>query len=599
MAHLTLETRASARLARGIFTFFASALLAGGTLAQDAAPFPRPQLEPEAGTGRADKSLATAKRFMISTANPLASEAGREILREGGSAVDAAIAAQLVLGLVEPQSSGLGGGAFLLHWDQAAKEITAYDGRETAPAAAKPDRFLKDGKPLDFGFAVHSGLSIGTPGVPRLLEEAHREHGKLPWARLFEPAIKLARDGFEISSRLYYLLRWYGADGLSPEAQRYFFDGNGSPFPIGYLLRNPGYAATLEAISQGGADAFYKGPIADAIVAAVEKAPNVAGDLTRRDLDRYQVKKRAPVCVDYRKKRVCGMGPPSSGGIAVGQILKLVERFDLGQGPGAAMRTPSIHLVAEAERLAYADRGRYLADPDFVAVPAGLLDPSYLETRSALIRPDAVMETVEPGTPFGADKHAFGIDATTERPGTSHLSVIDADGNTVAMTTTIEGVFGSGVLAAGFLLNNQLTDFSFKPDDSAGAPIANRVEAGKRPRSTMAPTLVFNEDGSLFAALGSPGGARIVPFVVKTLVGLIDWQLDAQAAIDLPNFGSTGGPVELEFGWSTIWRGLALRSMGHSVTPDLMNSGIHAIVRRGAVLEGGADPRREGVALGD
>jgi gamma-glutamyltranspeptidase/glutathione hydrolase len=572
---------------------FVAAFPAG---AQEYLPPARQQLEPEAGTGRTDKSLATAKSFMISTANPLASEAGREILRDGGSAVDAAIAAQLVLGLVEPQSSGLGGGAFLMHWDQRAGRITAYDGRETAPAAATPDRFMKDGKPLSFDVAVHSGLSIGTPGVVRLLERVHTQHGKLPWARLFEPALKLAREGFEVSTRLYYLLRWYGQSGLSPEARRYFFDGNGSAYPIGYLLKNPAYAATLEAIAAGGADAFYKGPIAATIVAAVKAAPNAAGDLSLDDLARYEVKERPPVCVDYRKKRVCGMGPPSSGGMAVAQILKLVERFDLGRDPEAAA---AMHIIAEAERLAYADRDRYLADPDFVPVPSGLLDPAYLEARSALIDPAKPMGKIEAGTPPGVDKRAFGNDATLERPGTSHLSVTDAEGNTVALTTTIEGVFGSGVFAAGFLLNNQLTDFSFRPADRTGQPIANRVEGGKRPRSTMAPTLVFDHDGRLFAALGSPGGARIVLFVVKTLIGLIDWNLDAQAAIDLPNFGSTGGPVELEFGWSTIWHALALKSMGHAIAPDLMNSGVHAVVRRNGTLEGGADPRREGVALGD
>jgi len=571
-----------------------------GVEAQDIPTPPRAQLEPEAATGRADTTLATAKSFMISTANPLASEAGREMLRAGGSAVDAAIAAQLVLGLVEPQSSGLGGGAFLMAWDGKQRKITAYDGRETAPRAALPDRFMWDGQPMDFDRAVHSGLSIGTPGTARLLEKAHREHGRLPWARLFEPALRLARDGFEVSTRLYYLLTWYGPSKLSAEAQHYFFDGNGSPYPIGYVLKNPAYAATLEALAAGGAEAFYKGPIAEAVVAAARAAPNAAGDLSLDDLARYEVKERTPVCIDYRSKRVCGMGPPSSGGVAVAQILKLVERFDLGSGPKAAMQTPAMHLVAEAERLAYADRDRYIADPDFVAVPtAGLLDGAYLATRSALIDPDRVMESVAPGAPPGADRHAFGIDATLERAGTSHISVIDAEGNAVAMTTTIEGVFGSGVFAAGFLLNNELTDFSFRPRDGTGAPIANRIEPLKRPRSTMAPTLVFDEDGSLFAALGSPGGSRIVLFVVKTLIGLIDWQLDAQAAIDLPNFGSTGGPVELEFGWSTVWQGLALRSLGHSVAPDLMNSGVHAVVRRGGRIEGGADPRREGVALGD
>lgn len=569
------------------------------TLHAEPVASPRLQLEPEAHTGFSDKSLAVAKKYMISTANPLASEAGREMLHQGGSATDAAIAAQLVLGLVEPQSSGLGGGAFFLHWDEGRKNLQAYDGRETAPAAAKPDRFMKAGKPIDFNAAVHSGLSIGTPGLVRLLEHTHQQHGKLPWARLFEPALKLARDGFEVSQRLYFLLRWFGPEGFSPAARHYFFDNTGSALPIGQRLKNPDYAATLEALAKGGADAFYTGPIADKIVAAVKGAPNTPGDLTLSDLATYKVVERAPLCVVYRAHRVCGMSPPSSGSMALAQALKILERFDLGSGPEDAMRTPAVHLIVEAERLAYADRDRYLADPDFVPVPKGLLDPQYLAARSALIDPAKAMAKAEPGLPPDADKRAFGIDATQENVGTSHLSVVDAEGNTVSLTTTIEGAFGSGVFAGGFLLNNQLTDFSFRPADESGTPIANRVEGGKRPRSTMAPTIVFDEKENVFATLGSPGGSRIILFVMKSLVGLIDWKLDAQAAIDLPNFGSTGKAVELEYGWSTIWRALLLKSYGHRISPDLMNSGLHAIVRRDGVLEGGADPRREGVALGD
>ncbi|WP_072394748.1 gamma-glutamyltransferase [Hyphomicrobium sp. CS1GBMeth3] len=568
-----------------------------GLQAQDS--IPRLQLEPEAGTGHSEKSLAVAKKHMISTAHPLASEAGLEMLRAGGSAVDALIAAQLVLGLVEPQSSGLGGGAFLVHWDERAKELKTYDGRETAPAAARPDRFIKGGEPLDFDFAVRSGLSVGTPGLPRLLEHIHKRHGKLPWAKLFEPALKLARDGFEISQRLYFMLRWFGTDGLSPAARSYFFDASSSPLPIGHRLHNPDYAATLEALAKGGADAFYAGPIADAIVSAVKTAPNAAGDLTLADLSAYKVAERPPLCVDYRKHRVCGMGPPSSGASTIGQTLKMIERFDLGHTPDEAMNVASLHLIAEAQRLAYADRNRYLADSDFVPVPAGLFDSRYLAARSALIDPERAMAKAEPGDPPTTEKHTFGVDATLERAGTSHLSVVDADGNAAAFTTTIEGPFGSGLYAAGFLLNNELTDFSFRPEDAQGRPVANRVEPGKRPRSSMSPTIVFDENGALFAALGSPGGSRIILFVTKALVGLIDWRLDAQAAIDRPNFGSTGRSVELEYGWSTMWRALALRSYGHQITPDLMNSGLHIVAKRNGALEGGADPRREGVALGD
>ena len=562
---------------------------------------PRQQMEPEASTGRTGKTLVRARSFLITTANAHASEAGREVLAAGGSATDAAIAAQLVLGLVEPQSSGIGGGGFFLHWDESANQLKAYDGRETAPAAAKSDRFLQDGRPMPFLAAAHSGLSIGTPGLPRLLEHVHKAHGKLPWARLFEPAIRLAREGFEVSPRLYFMLRWFGAEMFAPAARHYFFDTTGSARPIGHRLKNPEYAATLEAIARDGADAFYSGAIASAIVEAARGAPNAPSDLTLEDLAAYTVTERDPFCSGYRSFRICSIGPPSSGGVAVAQTLKMIERFDLGRGPEAAMNVGAMHLVAEAQKLAYADRSRYAADPAFVPVPvAGLLDTDYLAARSRLIDADAAMGRAEPGEPPGADRAAFGLDSELNDTGTSHLSVIDADGNAVAFTSTIEGAFGSGTFAEGFLLNNQLTDFSFRPADESGRPVANRVEGNKRPRSTMSPIVAFDQNGKLFATLGSPGGNRIILYVVKTLVGLIDWELDAQAAIDLPNFGSTGRATQLEYGWSTIWKGLQLKSYGHTIAPDLMNSGLHAIaVRPDGIIEGAADPRREGVALGD
>lgn len=574
-------------------------VLSGPLLAQDAFA-PRQQLEPEASTGRAEKSLARASRFMIATANAHATEAGREMLAAGGSATDAAIAAQLVLGLVEPQSSGLGGGGFFLHWDQAEETLKAYDGRETAPAAAKPERFMRAGAPMPWPEAAHSGLSIGTPGIPRLLEHAHKAHGKLPWSRLFQPAIRLAREGFEVSPRLYYMLRWFGAGMFAPDARAYFFDTTGSPRPIGHPLKNPAYAATLEALAKDGAAAFYAGPVAEGIVDAARNAPRAASDIALADLASYTVIEREPVCGDYRSYRICSIGPPSSGGLAVLQTLRMVERFDLGRGPDAAMNIQAMHLIAEAQKLAYADRRRYPADPAFAAVPvAGLLDDAYLAERSALIDLDTAMPDAEPGTPPGADRAALGADPSLKETGTSHLSVVDAEGNAVAFTTTIEGAFGSGVFAEGFLLNNELTDFSFRPTDAEGRPVANRVEGGKRPRSTMSPIVAFDSEGKLFAALGSPGGSRIVLFVTKALIGLIDWQLDAQAAVALPNFGSTGRATEIEYGWSSIWKGLLLKSYGHAIAPDLMNSGLHAIVRRADGLEGAADPRREGLAIGD
>jgi gamma-glutamyltranspeptidase/glutathione hydrolase len=570
------------------------ATLTQGVLAQ------RGQAEPETASGVTDKSLAVAARHMISAANPYAAEAGREMLRLGGSALDAAIAAQLVLGLVEPQSSGLGGGAFILNWDQKAKSLSAYDGRETAPRSAKPDRFLKDGTPIKFETAVKSGLSIGTPGLVRLLEVTHKKHGKLAWSKLFEPAIRLADEGFEVSSRLSFLLNWNGPASFSPEAQAYFFDANGRARSAGRLLKNPEYARTLRAISAGGARAFYKGPIAESIVAAARGAPNFPSDLTLADLAGYRVRSRNPLCTPYRSKRICGMGPPSSGGIAVAQITALLAKHDLGATPADTLNPKAVHLIAEAEKLAYADRERYLADPDFVAVPdAGLLDPAYIDMRRSLIDPSQAMARPEPGNPPNARRRAFGIDATLERAGTSHISVIDGQGNAVSMTTTIEGAFGSGVWASGFLLNNELTDFSFLPADASGTAIANRVEAAKRPRSTMAPTIIFDEKGNVEAVLGSPGGSRIIYYVVKSLVALIDWKLDAQAAAALTNFGSQGGPLEVETAWRSVGLSLKMHRFGHAVRPDLLNSGIHIVTRRNGRLEGGADPRREGKALGD
>jgi gamma-glutamyltranspeptidase/glutathione hydrolase len=537
----------------------------------------RGQIAPEAASGFTAKSLVRARRHMVVAANPYASVAGRDILRRGGSAVDAAIVVQLVLNLVEPQSSGIGGGAFLLHYSASERKVEAYDGRETAPAAAKPDRFLKDGRPMPFGQAVNSGLSVGAPGTLAMLELAHRRHGRLPWKELFEPAIRLASDGFLVSPRLSSLLSRQGVDSFAPSARRYFFDATGTAWPPDHHLFNPEFAATLRTIAARGSTAFYSGAIAEAIVRAVAEAPNHEGDLTLDDLAAYRAKEREPVCIDYRAHRVCGMGPPSSGGIAVAQALKLLEGFDLGRGPSAAMRPRALHLIAEAEKRAYADRDRYVADSDFVPVPDGLLDHSYIKARRDLIDP-LVASRAYAGTPRGFDKTAFGRDDTYEPSGTSHISIVDGEGNAVAMTTTIESGFGSRLWAAGFLLNNELTDFSFRPTSAGGRPVANRVEPGKRPRSSMAPTLVFDPQGRLMAVLGSPGGSRIILYVLKTVVALVDWDMDPRAAVAIEHFGSRGQRIAF----------------------DEMNSGLHVIRRADdGMLEGGADPRREGVALGD
>ena len=573
----------------------------------------RARIAPEAATGHAEKSVATARTYMVSAANPLAVEAGTRMLQDGGSAVDAAIAVQLVLNIVEPQSSGIGGGAFLLHWDAAARELRTYDGRETAPAAATPDRFLRDGRPIPFDKAVHSGLSIGVPGLVRLLEVAHQRHGKLPWPRLFEPAIALAENGFPVSPRLNLLLTWMGADNFDSAARRLFFNERGKARPVGFNLKNPAFANTLRIIAEGGSRAFYTGPIAEAIVAAATEAPNARGDMTLADLESYTIEERPPVCIAYRRRRICGMGPPSSGGIAVAQTLKLLEPFDLGRGPEATLNPSAMHLIAEAEKLAFADRDHYLADPAFVNVPATLLAASYLQQRRSFIDERAAMPRPEPGLPPGTQRQAFGDDGTLESVGTSHISIIDSAGNAVSMTTTIESAFGSRVLAAGFLLNNELTDFSFRPRDKHGRPIANAVAPGKRPRSSMAPTIVFDEAGKVEAVLGSPGGSRIILYVVKALIALIDWELDAQAAAALVNFGSRGGPLEIEYDpatsrealvrpWlstPTLYLAMRMRPFGHSVAPDLLTSGLHLVVVRPNGLEGGADPRREGIALGD
>jgi len=592
--------RSTARFAKGWRRHCAALLLAAlacvpllSARAQDARP------PPEIATDTAEKSLATAEHHMVSAANPYAAEAGREILRAGGSAVDAAIATQLVLNLVEPQSSGIGGGAFLLYWDAAAKELKAYDGRETAPASAGPDRFLVDGQPMPFNEAVRSGLSIGVPGIVRLLEMVHQRHGKLPWARLFEPAIRLAESGFDVSPRLYLLLRWQGPASFVPAARRYFFTETGSAWPIGFTLKNPEFADTLRRIAAEGASGFYEGPVADAIVKAVASAPIKAGGMTLADLAGYTAKERTPVCFEYRSYKICGMGPPSSGGPTVAQTLKLLEPFDLGKGPDAALQPEALHLIAEAEKLAYADRDRYMADPDFVTIPEGLLDPGYLDQRRALIDPMRAMDKAEPGAPPGLGGKPFGRDATKERSGTSQISIIDADGNAVSMTTTIEGAFGSHNWAAGFLLNNELTDFSFRPTDAEGGAIVNAVGPGKRPRSSMAPTIVFDDKGQVVAVLGSPGGSRIILYVIKTLIALIDWDMDAQAAADLLNFGSRGHGFEIELADPAVWTALKLKAFGHAIVPNLMNSGTHIVLKRGDRLEGAADARREGIAVGD
>jgi len=519
---------------------------------------------PEPDTGRVERPAAFAKRFMVSAADRRAVAAGLDMLRAGGSAADAAIAAQLVLGLVEPQSSGLGGGAFVLTWTEKDRRVRSFDARETAPAAAKPERFLdRHGNPEEFRRAVLSGRSVGVPGVPRLLEVLHREHGRLPWARLFTAAIRLAEQGTFKTQRLRRLLE------REPQMQRIY---------AGKRVANREYARTLRVLAKDGADAFYGGAIAADIVRAAHS------DLTVEDLARYRVVERAPVCGVYRGYRICGMGPPSSGATGVLQILGILEHTAFERAaPGSA---EAVHLFSEASRLAYADRARYVGDPDFAPVPvARMLDPRYLAARAQLIG-ERSMGFAPPGT------------LDPEAPGTSHISVVDGEGNAVSMTTSIEMAFGSHIFVRGFLLNNQLTDFSFRPE-YLGRPAVNRVAGGKRPRSSMAPTLVFDRDGGLKLALGSPGGLAIIDFVARTLVGVLDWRMDIQAAISAPNFGSTNGPTFLERGTAYEELGDALAARGHIINYARLTSGLHGIERVPGGWRGGADPRREGIAAGD
>ena len=541
---------------------------------------------------------ARAESYMIATANRHASEAGLAMLRRGGSAVDAAIAAQMVLNLVEPQSSGIGGGAFLLAYDAEARAVHAYDGRETAPAAVTPGLFLKaDGKPMKFYDAVIGGRAVGVPGLVAMLELAHRRHGRLPWAALFEPAIALAEQGFAVSHRLHQLIADSKGVGRFDAARAYFFTAEGAPKPVGTRLVNPAFAASLRTIASDGARAFYEGDIAAAMVAAIAGAEGNRGVMTLADLAGYRAMDREAVCRPYRTWRICGMGPPSSGGVTTLAILGLLEHFDLAAlAPGSV---EAVHLISEASRLAYADRARYLADSDFVAVPVrGLLDRGYLADRAALIDPARSMGKAVAGTPPHDDGARRADDPGGEQLSTTHLSVIDGFGNAVSMTSSVESAFGSRLMVRGFMLNNQLTDFSFRPQID-GVAVANRVAPGKRPRSSMAPTLVFDQDGELLLAVGSPGGSRIIGYVAETLIAMLDWGLDAQQALDQPHHVNRNGPIDLEAGTALAALEAALAARGHEVRLRKLTSGLHVVAVTADGLEGGADGRREGVALGD
>lgn len=579
-----------------------------------------------------------AKSYMVVTANPLATKAGCDVLRAGGSAADAAVAVQMVLGLVEPQSSGIGGGAFVVHYDAASKTVQTYDGRETAPAAANENylRWVSDSQqtaPLPN--ARRSGRAIGTPGTVRVLEMLHKDHGSQPWAGLFNPGVKLATDGFAISGRMADAIAGARADLLQdPDAVAYFLNPDLTPRGLGTTIKNPDYAATLKTIASQGAGAFYTGPIAQDIVEEIQRAqpgPDATvtaltpGLTTLADMSGYVAKKRDPVCIDYRAYKVCGMGPPSSGAIAVSQTLGILENFAMDRfGPtsvdlyGGKPSVLGVHLISEAQRLAYADRNKYVADTDFVDLPgvgvSSMLNKDYLRSRANLIRFDSSLGVAQPGTFAGA--MAMGQSAQ-EGKGTSHVSIVDAKGNVVSMTTTIESGMGAFRFVRGFLLNNELTDFSSVPSNTDG-PIANRIQANKRPRSSMAPTLVFKKapDGSidsLLMATGSPGGANIIQYVTKTVVGVVDWGLNAQQATALPNFGSSNSATTGIGGEHPNINAanngdqdplvIGLRQLGHTVSVAAQSSGVSTILRVKQdgkdLLQGGADPRREGLVLGD
>ena len=545
-----------------------------------------------------DSKSGFARHEMIAAANPLAAAAGLEMLKAGGSAVDAAIAVQMVLGLVEPESSGIGGGAFLLVFDPKTGKTTSFDGRELAPASARPDMFLgADGKPRSKGEAIPGGLSVGVPGVVSMLEMAHAKYGKLPWAKLFAPAITLAEDGFPVGPKLARTIKGFARGANMPDIRAHFYHADGTPLAEGEIYKNPEYGQSLRLIAAGGAKAFYTGPIAQAIVDKVQHAPVNPGGMTLEDLAGFKAQEREPVCGAYRVWRLCSMGPPSSGGIAIVQILGMLQRFPASQlQPGTLSEA---HLFTQASRLAYADRAKYIADTGFVNVPiAGLLDKDYIASRAALIDPARDMGTAQAGDP--PEKHAaLAPQVSPVLHGTSHLTIVDRRGEVIAMTTSVESVFGAEVMVKGFFLNNTLTDFSLDPVRD-GLPVANAPAPGKRPLSAMSPTIVFGKDGKFLLSVGSPGGPAIIDYVAQTLVAMLDGGLPPDKAIALPRQLNLNGPTRLEKSPENDALAPGLTAMGHQVSVVAgEGSGLHGIKKVKGGYIGGADPRRDGVVIGD
>ncbi|WP_318476039.1 gamma-glutamyltransferase [Photobacterium leiognathi] len=553
-------------------------------------------IEPEPTISQQSQQLVKGKEWMIAAANKYASEAGADVLSKGGSAVDAMITAQLVLGLVEPQSSGIGGGGFLVYWDNDNNQMTTFDGRETAPFAATPRLFQDNqGKPLKFYDAVVGGRSVGTPGTIKLLWRSHQQYGKLAWKSLFLPAIKLAKDGFIVSPRLAAMIE-QDAQHLSRflETKAYFFDNDGNPIKAGTKLTNPAYASTLRQIADYGPKAFYQGDIARDIVEAVQQAEGNPGVLNTMDLASYSVKQREPICAPYRQYQVCGMGPPSSGALTLGQILAMLNHYPLAKL--GADNVESWRLIGDASRLAFADRSRYMADNDYVPMPTrGLLDPTYIAQRAALLQGKQALTKVEPGSPPWDHAQKQTSNEAIELPSTTHLSIVDKEGNVVSLTSTIENSFGSRLMVRGFLLNNELTDFSFRSQID-GVPVANRIEPGKRPRSSMTPTIVM-KDNQPVLTIGSPGGSQIIGYVAKTLVAYLDWGMDLQQAINLPNMNNRFGTFELEQNTAATAWAPKLEKLGYKTQIKDLNSGIQAISIAPEQLTGAADPRREGKVI--
>jgi len=556
-------------------------------------------LAPESATGILTQKQISARHQLVVTAHPLATQAGYKVLQQGGSAADAAVAVQAMLTLVEPQSSGIGGGAFMLYWDNSKQQLSAFDGRETAPASADENLFMTgEGSPMDWWDAMVGGRSVGTPGVLAMLELSQKKYGKQPWASLFSDAIEQSESGFTVSPRLHQLLASKMNPGLGryPQAREYFFTPAGEPLPVGYQLTNPRLAGSLRQIAERGASALYEGPLSEKIVAAVKQASDNPGKLEQSDLKDYRAVERQAICRPFRQYRVCGFPPPTSGGVTTLQILRLMELAE--QQPLTADTVDFYHLLSQASRLAYADRARYLADSDFIQVPVDeLLDDEYLQQRSKLISPLKDMDKAHPGELPAKISRAD--DRSPELPSTSHFVIVDRWGNAVSMTSSIEMAFGSTLMAGGFLLNNQLTDFSFVAE-ADGKPVANRVQPGKRPRSSMSPMMVFDQDNHLIAALGSPGGSRIISYVAKNLYLKLSSDTSLQQAFNSPHVVNRNGVTELEAGTSAEQFAEPLQALGHEIKIRDLNSGLHGFFRQtDGSWESAVDPRREGTARGD